>query len=292
MFQRCLVCTDLTDGLHRLINFVPSLAAGGMKQVIFMHSVPLWQEAGIPREDTKKIDQARQILSIALQQVSPEVEVKVEIPSGRSLDTIPKIATKYNVDVILTGKSIYSLLEEKLFGSTTAGLIKSAKKPILIFRPQLVSVYTEEELDLRCRHLWRSLLIPYNGSNASKYIVQQLKKYVQNGSHNALEECVLCWVIDDSNLRQIPKDYQVKQAQTELKAIKSELEELGLRILVEVRLGNPFTEILNVTMMSSVSAIAISSDNLGSLLEWSVPSFAGEVLRRMWHPVLFFPQHT
>ncbi|NEO51139.1 MAG: universal stress protein, partial [Moorea sp. SIO4A3] len=35
MFQHCLICTDFSDGLYRLVEFVPSLAAGGLKKIIF-----------------------------------------------------------------------------------------------------------------------------------------------------------------------------------------------------------------------------------------------------------------
>ncbi|MFM8299944.1 MAG: universal stress protein, partial [Microcystis aeruginosa] len=40
MFERALICTDLFDGLHRLVHCVPHLALSGLKQVIFLHSIP------------------------------------------------------------------------------------------------------------------------------------------------------------------------------------------------------------------------------------------------------------
>ena len=289
MFQRCLICTDFSDGLHRLVQFVPSLAAGGMKQIVFMHAVPLWQEGVTPRADTEKIEQARERLSSALQNLPSGVEVNVEVPSGRPLDTIPQLAQTYHIDSIVTGMPSRNLLQEKLFGSTTAGLARALATPITIVRPQLISTYTNEELDLRCRHLYRYLLIPYDGSNAAKYLVQKIKHYAQNRPANSLEHCLLCWVVDDARHRELPKDYQLQQAREQLSPIKAELEQLGLQVSVEVRLGNPLTEVLEVAQIFDISAIAISSGTLGRLLEWSIPSFAGELMRRSWHPVLFFP---
>jgi nucleotide-binding universal stress UspA family protein len=289
MFQRCLICTDFSDGLYRLVEFVPSLAAGGIKQIIFLHSVPLWEEGEIPRIDQDAIDKARDRFQKSLKNVPEGVEVTIEVPSGRPIDTIPKLAKSYQVDVILTGMPIQSLLQEKLFGSTVSALVRTCVTPLLTLRSQLISTYTSEELDLRCRHLFRHLLIPYDGSSAAQYLLQRVKQSVQHQSDNSLEKCILLWLVDEGGRREIPKDYLVKEAQEKLKLGKAELEQLGLQVNAEVRLGNPYEEILNAAMEFDISAIAISSDNLGKLIEWPVRSFAGELMRRSWHPVLFFP---
>ncbi|NEQ67016.1 MAG: universal stress protein, partial [Symploca sp. SIO2D2] len=174
MFQRCLICTDFSDGLYRLVEYVPSLAASGIKQIIFLYCVPLWEEGEIPRIDEEATAAARDRLKVATENIPEGVEVFIETPSGRPIDQIPKAAKHYQADVILTGMPIRSLLQEKLFGSTTAALAREAKTPLLILRPQLLSTYTCEELDLRCRHLFQYLLIPYNGSHASQYLVEQI----------------------------------------------------------------------------------------------------------------------
>jgi nucleotide-binding universal stress UspA family protein len=289
MFQRCLICTDFSDGLHRLVEFVPSLAAGGIKQIVFLHSVPLWEEGEIPRINEEGIEKARDRFKKGLKNVPEGVEVHIEVPSGRPIETIPKVAKNYKVDVILTGIPLRSLLQEKLFGSTTIGLAKACVTPLLILRQQLVSAYTREELDLRCQHLFRCLLIPYNGSNASKYLVQKVKEYAQNRPDNSLKQCVLIWVVEEGGRREIPKDYQLREAQQKLESVKAELEQLDLQVDTEVRLGDPLLELLNAALEFDISAIAIASDNLGKIIEWPVRSFAGELMRRSWHPVLFFP---
>lgn len=289
MFQRCLICTDFSDGLYRLVEFVPSLAAGGIQQIVFLHSVPVWEEGEIPRINQEAIDQAHKRLQQGLKNLPEGVEVKIEVPSGRPVDTIPKVAKNYKADIILTGMPIQSLLQEKLFGSTTSGLAKACTTPLLNLRPQMISTYTHEELDLRCRHLLRYLLIPYDGSNAAQYLVQRIKQAAQLRPENFLEKCMLLWVVDEGGRREIPKDYQLKEAQEKLEPVKVELEQLGLQVHAEARLGNPYEEVLQAALEFDISAIAISSDNLGKFIEWPVRSFASELMRRSWHPVLFFP---
>ncbi len=289
MFQRCLICTDFSDGLYRLAEFVPSLAAGGIQQIIFLHSVALWEEGEIPRINQEAIDKAQARLQQGLKNVPEGVEVKIEVPSGRPLDTITKAAKNYKADIILTGMPIQSLLQEKLFGSTTAGLARACTIPLLNLRPQMISTYTREELDLRCRHLFRYLLIPYDGSNAAQYLLQRVKQAAEPRPEKSLEKCMLLWVVDEGGRREIPKDYLLQDAQEKLKPVKAELEQLGLQVNAEVRLGNPYEQVLQATLEFDISAIAISSDNLGKRIEWPVRSFATELMRRSWHPVLFFP---
>ncbi|MBD2096980.1 universal stress protein [Trichocoleus sp. FACHB-591] len=289
MFQRPLICTDFSDNIQRLANFVPSLVAGGMQQIVFLHVTALWEEGEIPREDTEKVNQARDRLAVALQQVPDGVEVKVEVQSGRAIDTILKVAKTHQADVIILGTPTRSLLNEKLFGSTTVGLAQRTKTPLLVLRPQLISAYTSEELDLRCRHLFRCLLLPYDGSDPAKYLVQQIEQHCQNQPTKALEQCVLCWVVSDSGRKELRKSNQDQEIAELLAAPQAALANLNLQVQTEVRSGNSVTQILEVASSFDISAIAVSSGSLGRLIEWSAPSFAGEILRRSWHPVLFFP---
>lgn len=291
MFQRPLICTDFSDGLHRLVQFVPSLAASGIEQIVFLHTLPLLEERGIPKPDTEKVEAARDRLTSMLP-ASTGIEVKIEIQSGQPLDTILRTAETYHTDVILLGMPSRSLLNEKLFGSTTIGLSQRTTIPLMTLRPQLVATYTSEELDLRCRHLFRHLLLPYNGDSSSQYLIERIKQTLQGKSNQGLEEATLCWVVDDSGRREIPEaqwTFQVNQAQQALGEVKTQLEALGLKVGMEVRRGDPELQILEVAQMSDVSAVAISSSNVGRVWEWSVASCAGELLRRSWHPVIFFP---
>jgi nucleotide-binding universal stress UspA family protein len=289
MFHSCLICTDFSDALYRLAEFIPSLAAGGIKQFFFLHNVPLWEEGEIPRIDEAAIEKARDRLQERVKTIPDGVEVKIEVPSGRPQETILKAARTNHVDVIILGMPTRSLLQEKLFGSTTASLTKACTIPLLILRPQLISTYTREELELRCQHLSQHLLIPYNGSNASQHLVQKIKQYAQKRPDDSLKECTLIWIVEEGGRREIPKDYQLQEAQETLEPVKAELEHLGLQVNAEVRLGDPHTEIVDAAAEYDISAIAIASEHLGKIFDWPVRSFAGELMRSSWYPILFFP---
>ena len=288
MFQSCLICTDFTDGLHRLINCIPDLAKSGLKKIVFFHSVPLWEEGEVPRIDEEKVQIAQTRLGKALENVSEGVEVQIEVLSGRPLDTVPRVLKKHSIDVILTGTPIRSLLQEKFFGSTSAGLAKITSRPLNIIRPELITTYTEEELALRCQHFWRYLLIPYNDSETAHYLIKQIKQYAKDRPDNSLQKCMLISVVDDCGRKSVLVGERMKEATEKLELVKAELEELDLTVNTLVKPGNPLQEIFTAALDFDISAIAIADDYNHNILKWTVRSFAGDLMRSSWFPVLLF----
>lgn len=288
MFQSCLICTDFTDGLYRFIDCVPNLSKCGLKKIVFFHSVPLWEEGEVPRVDDEKMERAKQRLQKALDNVPDGVEVEVEVLSGKPLDTIPRVLKKHPVDVIMTGTPIRSLLQEKFFGSTSTGLAKLTTQPLNIIRPELITTYTLEELDLRCRHLWRYLLIPYNGSKTARYLIDEIKKYAQNRPENSLKQCMLMSVIDDCGRKSFLAEQRLEEAEVNLQSVKKELEALDIEVNTLAKVGDPLQEITTAALDYDISAIAIATDYRNNLLQWTVRSFANDLMRSSWFPVLLF----
>lgn len=289
MFERILICTDFADGLHRLLHFVSSLRVAGIKEIVFLHVVPLWEKGIIPKVDSEKIEQAQTRLQEAMGEFTSDMNVKIEVQSGKAVETILKISQAYNSQLIVLGSPNRSSLAEKLAGSTMAELSRQSKIPLLIVRPQLISAYTSEELTLRCQHLFRSLLIPYNNSKASKQLLQHIKSLAQQQSDKFLQKCQLCWVVENNISQKIPSKVLPSEAQETLSQIKADLQAVNLEVETEVREGNAVLEILETAVMADISAIAVSSGTIGKLQEWLVSSFAAEILRQSWYPVLFFP---
>lgn len=289
MFEKVLICTDFSDGLHRLAQFISSLKLAGIKQIVFLHVVPLWEKGIIPQVDSEKIKQAQTQLEKAIEQSPTDVEVKIEVQSGKPVETILKVAQAYQSNLIILGSPTRSILTEKLVGSTMADLSHHTKIPLLVVRPQLISAYTSEELTLRCQHLFRSLLIPYNDSQVSNYLLQQVKQLAQKQSDRYLQQCQLCWVLENTSSKEKLGKILPQQAHATLSEIKADFEEVNIQVETEVREGNSVTQVLDTAVMADISAIAVSSGTIGKLQEWLVSSFAAEVLRQSWYPVLFFP---
>lgn len=289
MFEQILICTDITDGLHRLSKFISCFKLAGVKKIVFLHVVPLWEKGIIPQVDTEKMAQAQSQLETAIEPGQTDIEVTIEVTSGKPVDTILKVAKAYQSQVIILGSQSRSILTEKLVGSTMAQLSHKTHIPLLVLRPQIISTYTSEELKLRCQHLFRSLLIPYDNSQASNYLVQQVKHLAKQQCDQYLQECLLCWVVENTGAKETPRKISPQQAHQRLSEIKAELEGVNLQVETQVREGNYLTEVLNMALMTDISAIAVSSGTIGKLQEWLVSSFAAQVLRQSCYPVMFFP---
>ncbi|MEB3358700.1 MAG: universal stress protein [Synechococcales bacterium] len=291
MFQRVLICTDLEDGLQRLIHFVPSLAMSGLQQIVFLHTLPLSEDREIPRLNPAQEAAIKQRLSPAIAHIPEGVTVHIDVRTGRPADHILSAIDAYGSDLLVLGTPSRSRLTETLFGSTTMELCKRLTIPLMILRPQLISTYTTEELSLRCQHLFRSFLVPYDGSYAANYLISAIKAHAKARSPESLKECLLIWVVDGVGRKglQDVRDFQLREAEEAIATVKADLEDLDLKVDALVRRGTAISEVIETALEYDVSAIAIASDSLGNFLEWSIPSFAGEVLRRSWHPVIYFP---
>jgi nucleotide-binding universal stress UspA family protein len=289
MFHRLLIATDLCEGLQRLVNFVPDLAASGLEQIVFCHCVPLLEDRGVPRVDINKVAQAQERLQVALQTVPEGIDIQVDIQSGRASHLILEAIERHHSDLVLVGMSTHSLLNEKLFGSTTNHLAQQISVPLLILRPQQVSVYTEEEMALRCRHLFRYLLIPYDHSPSAQYVVQFIQDRAADRPPQSLESVMLCWVLEKPGRRDLHSRQQWESSQGILEQVQGAFETLGLQANAEVCQGEAISELQRVALEYDISALAVSSRHFGKVLELSIPSLAGEIIRRSWHPVIFVP---
>jgi nucleotide-binding universal stress UspA family protein len=288
MFRRLIVCTDFSDGLQRLVDFVPSLAIAGVQHLTFLHCVPLNESGAIPRVDQDKMLAARDRLSGAIAQAPAGMDVKVVVECGRPTDTILKVAKEVHSDLIVVGTPVRGLLAEKIFGSTAIALYDRTPIPILALRPQLISTYTTEELSLRCQHLFRYLMLPYDGSETAKYLIEQIKLHISQ-PNRVLEACYLCWVLDEGDRRGILREPKIQAAQAALTAVKAELISLNLRVETEVLLGSAVSEVLTASLEPDISAIAVCHRAKNQFLKMAVPSFTAELLRQSWHPVIYLP---
>jgi nucleotide-binding universal stress UspA family protein len=289
MFQHCLICTDFSDGLHRLTDFVPDLAKSGLKRLIFLHCISVWQGGRVSGVSEDKIAAAKGRFDEALTSVPEGIEVKIEVVVGNPVEQIRQAIKSYQIDIVFVGTPIRSLLEEKMVGSTSAQLAKALSVPLMVMRPQLITTYTHEELALRCQHLWRYLLVPYNDSTAARYLVERIKEYATKQPEQCTKQCLLLWVVEDGLRDKVIAQNRLQEAQKKLAAVKTELEAVGLQVNTEVRQGNPILEILDVALYFDITAIALGSDRQPDWLELAVHSFAKDLLRRSWFPVLYFP---
>ncbi len=293
MFKNVLVATDRQDGLQRFGKCLEDLHRGGIERIAFVHSIA-WQEdsIGIPEDITPEVQAQQAQLQELLSDIPAGLEVKALVQVSKPVNLILKGIQQYGSDLVITGMDTHNLLTEKLFGSTTMTLLPKLKIPLLVMRPQLIATFTLEELRLRSRHLFRCILVPFDFEEPRQQLLNHLSRLLPNTPH--CQTVTLLYVIDPSARRNQGTDVEVLKRKAEadlaqvIEPLSEQVKPVQLRTLV--RVGSPLKEILATAADEDMTAIATASPNVGGFWEWSVRSLTGEILRRSWHPVLFFPR--
>ena len=296
MFERVLVATDLEDGMSRLGLCLKDFHDSGVKKLGFVHAVP-WgdrQLGGLPASHDKDIAAAKQAIErdIAPGKAASTLDPTIYVKVGKPGEILQRAIEEFEADVLILGPPGRSLLAEKVFGSTTMKLIQHLKIPILIVRPQLVASMTVAELKLRCAHTFDYLLVPCDLESPRQRLLDMLSPLLCQ--QTKCEAVRLLAVIDDSSRRFAEEDTEelCRDADAKLRELGAYFtEQVGhsLSIDYSVRVGSPVKEILATAQEEDITAIATSSTNIGKIWELTVPSITGEILRRSWHSVLFFP---
>ncbi|MEM6445744.1 MAG: universal stress protein [Cyanobacteria bacterium P01_D01_bin.123] len=298
MFERVLVATDFEDGLYRFGLCLQSFRESGVQQLGFVHAIP-WkgnQVGGLPPSMEAEMGEATAYIKRYLQaDASAELAPDIIVQVGKPSEVIRQAIDSFKPDVMVLGMPSRSLLAEKVFGSTTIGLIPQLEVPVLIVRPPMASALTEAELNLRCRDLFNYLLLPCDLENVTQTLLAKVAEALQKGDGRQTDRLLLLHVMETTASRRFvtaDADAQLSSAQEKLAALGAELTEripASVAVDTEVRVGIPVKEILSAAQDYDITAIATTSRNTGRIWEWTVPSVAGELLRRSWHSVLFFP---
>jgi len=289
MFKNLLIPTDLHDGLPKLTGYLGALAAAGIEKIVFLHACPIDDDGDKPRLREDKLNRARNLLKIDSAKVPANIKVEVITDHRRPADAILETVEKFQIDLVLVSRPIRNLLDEKLFGSTTIGVLQRIKIPVMILRPQLLWVMTTAELNLRCQQLFRNLLIPYDHSPSAQHLIQQIRQGVQRQTSPSIASITLCWIISDAGQGELAVSEQQPRAAKILAELKHEFTSYGLTVETEIRVGNPIVEAQLAAHDRDIHAIAVSSASVGKIWELSIPSFAGDIIRRCVFPVIYFP---
>ncbi|MEO1134884.1 MAG: universal stress protein [Cyanobacteria bacterium J06639_1] len=297
MFERVLVATDFEDGLYRFGLCLQSFHDSGVRHLGFVHAIP-WkgnQVGGLPPSmDAEKSEALAYIQRYLQPDVPEELKPEIVVQVGKPSEVIQQAIASFKPDVMVLGMPSRSLLAEKVFGSTTIGLIPQLDIPVLIVRPPMASALTEAELNLRCRDLFDYWLVPCDLENVTQTLLSKVSESLRKGEGRQTQKLLLLHIMETTSSRRFGTDVdaQLNAAREKLAALGAELANQipdTVKVTTEVRLGSPVKEILSTAQDYDITAIATTSRNTGRIWEWTVPSVAGELLRRSWHAVLFFP---
>jgi nucleotide-binding universal stress UspA family protein len=288
MFRRALICTDLRDGLSRLLAHLDDLALGGFEAVAFLHCLPTRPgDVGIPQPDRGQLEAAQRQLALPAQ-IPQGLTAQTWVRQGALVEEAARIAQEFKPDLLIVAAPTRDLLTEALFGSHSRALLERLCLPLLTLRPQLLATYTREEVALRCQHLFRHLLVPYNGGPPARRVLNEIHvRQLERIADQQVEHLTLLGVVRPTNY--YPREGQESAMAGVLQIAQEVLSDLPMRVESVLRIGTPRQEVIQLAIAQDISAIALSSRQVNKLIDWSRNDAGNELLRRSWFPVLYFP---
>ncbi len=146
--KNLLVPTDFSSNTHAALNYAIDLANKFGAKITLLHTYKLGQRAGVFIGVEKMMkkealeDMAKQIEQFSGKLVG-SASITGEVVKGDAVPTVIRAAGKLEADLIVMGTQGASGLKEVFIGSTTNGVIKSAKVPVLA----VPSTYPYQPLD-------------------------------------------------------------------------------------------------------------------------------------------------
>jgi len=278
MFRKILYPVDFSKSSEIILRSLDELRRIGMNEIVLAHVIEYdpvgLLEAGIKIEEyiTKFKNKAERKLSQFASVLKKNFKVKLlpPIPSVNPVNEIVKIANAEDVSLIFLG-SKSNILKSALMGSVSEGVVREAKKPVLVFKTK--SNAKEDQYRKILRKLFDRIVYPHDLSDLS----QEIKEFVKNASLLGSREVVIVHVVGMDeiidkkvikeevshplvpipNLVEVLSEYWV-EAREYLNEIKKYFVGAGIDAEIVLKVGSPNKEIPKIANMVKGSVIMIN----------------------------------
>ncbi len=274
MLKKMLLATDFSPSAEQLWNSLDELKGLGMEEVIIAHIPPLMSSER-SRDQAQKALEAKKV---RLQSLG--VEAKALVRAGFPAHEINEISVEENVDLVLIGAKGESRIRDLFLGSTVWDLLRMSKTPVLIDK---VVIDNNKAVAYPLRKFSR-VLLPIDFSQDSLRVCS----FFINKLAVIVDEAVLVHVIDKGQAKEESAE-QEREAFDLLAALCQNINDVGVKAKVRVRVGIPAAQIIKTAEEEEASLVIMAARGAGNIQELLIGSTAENVIRRFGGPVLIFP---
>lgn len=160
--KKFLVPTDFSNAAGASVDFAAAMAQFMGADIVLFHAfhipipsteapVVLISEEDLVNENLATLKKHAK----GLEEKFPGLKISCVVNSGFAAEEIPKIAMSQKVDLIVMGVGGSGMVDEYLFGSTTVGVIRHTKIPVLVipknhvFSPPASIIFSCDYTELR-----------------------------------------------------------------------------------------------------------------------------------------------
>ena len=145
--------------------------------------------------------------------------------------------------------------------------------------------------------MFKKILFPTDFSD----VARKAMKYITQLKGAGAQEVIVLHVIDEKELAVLsraPVQYpQImeglnKEVLSQMTAVQTALTSEGFRVMLEVRIGNPFKVIMDTAAKEKVSIIALGSHGRSNIAEMFMGSVSENVIRHARVPLLVVSRET
>jgi nucleotide-binding universal stress UspA family protein len=283
MFGKVLLPTDFSPDSQRVLEYVKDLP--GVQEVVLLHIIDAtrpslrgWEHG--PKIENAKIlmEENRQVLEKGGTPARVVVETLVDpITQGTVTLAILNKAEACDVSLIMMGARGRNAIREILLGSVSAGVVRSARTPVLLMRFPPGAAAMEKRPGLFSR-----ILVPVDFSDLSRNAFTCIPK------KTAPDNVILLHVVDKGESEE-EIQAAVRDAKKNLEAMEKDPALSGLSVTSRVHVGYPPDEIIATADREDVTLILMSPQGEGwtrELRTLFLGSTTNAVVRRASRPVL------
>ncbi len=139
--KNILIPTDFSDASGSALEYGLQLAREFGSKVILLHAyhipvpateapIVLISDEDLRRENMATLQKFRD--KLLLQGAAQGLDIECMVEAGFAVDEIPAVARKTEADLIVMGVSGSGMVSEYLIGSSTVGVIRNTKVPVLV----------------------------------------------------------------------------------------------------------------------------------------------------------------
>lgn len=277
--MRALYATDLSAASEAAIKDQTCLDCLGRIGVDEMHLVtvvPSNVHAGMPGIDfEQRRKQALSNYETVLSEAGFDVEPHVV--RGTPHRRINGIAETIHADLVLVGSRGKSPLENRLIGSTARNLARTASAPLLVNRIERET----EKPDPTRSHLFQRMLYATDFSENAERAFEQFAHL-----RHASQEVTLVHVRKPKG-REL--DEPSAEVRSQLNELAASLEDWGIETRVDIRSGDPATQILDAEAEHKPTTILLGSRGKSRLRRLLLGSVSEQIVAEAGCNVLLVP---
>ena len=276
--MRALLATDLSAASEAAIETQTSLdclACIGVEEIHLVTVVPANVHSGMPGIDfeTRRkgtLEEYRRVIENA------GFTVETHVVRGTPHRRIIGIARTVGADLTMIGSRGSSPLENRIIGSTARNLARKTVTPLLVNRIE----HETDDPDVVRRFLFQRMLYATDFSVNAERAFEEFS-YLRH----AAQEATLVHVQTPKDAALVPAD----DPHERLEEIAGQLEEWGLETRIDVRTGDPATEILAAEAEFGPTMTVLGSRGHSRLRRLLLGSVSEEVVAKAHGNVLLVP---